>query len=119
MKFKVYYMKPGWFREGIMGARPDLNDLEKTHIHVRDLEGPSIVSNTNELERIYRIMQAEVWSPNGEARELIESLGLRHTSMSVGDVVVVEGGGPELKAGTYMVAGMGFTRLEPEGVDNI
>jgi len=31
-------------------------------------------------------MQGEIWSPNGEARPLIESLGLSHTSMSVGDV---------------------------------
>lgn len=34
-------------------------------------------------------MQGENWSPNGEARDLIRSLGLHHTSMSVGDVLVV------------------------------
>jgi hypothetical protein len=32
-------------------------------------------------------MQGEVWSPNGEARELILSKGLEHTSMTVGDVI--------------------------------
>ena len=36
-------------------------------------------------------MQGEKWSPKGEARELIKSKGLRHTSMSVGDVMVVNG----------------------------
>ena len=30
-------------------------------------------------------MQGEFWSPRGEARPLIRSLGLHHTSMSVGD----------------------------------
>jgi hypothetical protein len=32
-------------------------------------------------------LQGEVWSPNGEQREYIESLGLSHTSMSVGDIL--------------------------------
>ena len=39
------------------------------------------------LEDVYYKMQGEVWSPNGEARELIQSLGLSHTSMNVGDVI--------------------------------
>jgi len=32
-------------------------------------------------------MQGMNWSPYGEARELIRSKGLKHTSMSVGDVI--------------------------------
>jgi hypothetical protein len=39
------------------------------------------------LEDVFKKMQGEEWSPNGEARELILSKGVRHTSMSVGDVV--------------------------------
>jgi hypothetical protein len=35
----------------------------------------------------YYLMQGEVWSPQGEARTLIAGLGLKHTSMSVGDVL--------------------------------
>lgn len=38
---------------------------------------------------LYIAMQGEAWSPKGEANSLIERLGLCHTSMSVGDVVVV------------------------------
>jgi hypothetical protein len=38
------------------------------------------------------MMQGEQWSPNGEARELIRSLGLSHASMSIGDVVEDEHG---------------------------
>ena len=39
------------------------------------------------LDQIYNLMQGEVWSPNGEGRELIQSLGLNHTSMSMGDII--------------------------------
>ncbi|MCP3927282.1 MAG: hypothetical protein GY714_32385 [Desulfobacterales bacterium] len=41
----------------------------------------------NDMEEIFLYMQGEVWSPAGEARELIRALGLVHTSMSVGDVI--------------------------------
>lgn len=41
----------------------------------------------DDLESVYFHQQGENWSPNGEARGLIESKGLHHTSMSVGDVV--------------------------------
>lgn len=40
-----------------------------------------------DLEDVYFTMQGENWSPNGEAREAIQELGLSHTSMSIGDVV--------------------------------
>lgn len=40
-----------------------------------------------ELENIFRECQGEIWSPYGEARDLINALGLTHTSMSVGDVI--------------------------------
>jgi hypothetical protein len=42
-------------------------------------------------EKIFVLLQGEVWSPSGEAREMIRGKGLNHTSMSVGDVVVVDG----------------------------
>jgi len=38
---------------------------------------------------LFGSMQGNFWSPSGEARELIRSLELHHTSMSVGDVLVV------------------------------
>jgi len=41
----------------------------------------------SDLDSVYTQMQGEIWSPNGEARQLIKSLGLSHTSMSVGDVI--------------------------------
>jgi hypothetical protein len=39
------------------------------------------------LEKVFYRMQGEVWSPNGEAKDLIMSLGVQHTSMSTGDIV--------------------------------
>lgn len=44
------------------------------------------------LDDAFRLMQGENWSPNGEARELLQALGLNHTSMSVGDVLRDEEG---------------------------
>jgi hypothetical protein len=46
----------------------------------------------NHLDEVFTKMQGEIWSPNGEARELIQSKGLSHTSMSVGDLVVDDQG---------------------------
>jgi len=40
-------------------------------------------------ELTYHFMQGEVWSPLGEARQLITECGLKHTSMSVGDIMIV------------------------------
>jgi hypothetical protein len=42
----------------------------------------------DELEEVFFTMQGENWSPHGEAREMILSLGVRHTSMSVGDLAL-------------------------------
>lgn len=88
MRFQVWYMKPEFFRDGIMGHKwlvernqvPDLTNLEKTHVLLREIEAGG-------LEDAFRIQQGEIWSPNGEARPLIEEKGLRHTSMSVGDII--------------------------------
>lgn len=80
---EIWYMKPEWFRQGITGqAFPDPANLEATHVKVA-----SIRDQDQDRGLIFHNMQGEVWSPKGEARELIESLGLGHTSMSVGDVL--------------------------------
>jgi hypothetical protein len=82
-KFDVWYMRPSFFCEGILGIVPV--DLSKTHEYLKTVEAKS-------LEEVYSMMQGEIWSPNGEARELILSKGLEHTSMSIGDVAVDENG---------------------------
>lgn len=97
-KYDIWYMRPDWFRDGIMGELPDVNNLEKTHIFLKSVEVPE---GPGALEIVYRAMQGESWSPNGEARPLIEEKGLGHTSMSVGDVAVQDGR-------AYLVRAFGF-----------
>jgi len=80
---------------------PTPETLPKTHVLL------GAISET-ELERIFYLMQGDVWSPEGNARELIRSKGLRHTSMSVGDVVQR---GKKL----WMVAGTGFEQIAGPG----
>lgn len=56
-------------------------DLKKNFRYVTTIKADTI-------EQVFSRMQTENWSPKGEARELIASLGLVHTSMSVGDIVI-------------------------------
>ena len=76
--FAVFYMRVSSFPEVSPFAR-DL--LPTTHRFIRVVE-------CDRIEYVYDLMQGEVWSPHGEARALIESAGVRHTSMSIGDVAL-------------------------------
>ena len=105
MNFAIHYMRPEWFRNGISYQKPDPRNLDATHIHLMDIE----VDGTEPLEKAYHRMQGEVWSPNGEARDLISSKGLQHTSMSVGDVIVNKDSGE-----VYVVAQFGFDWLNSQ-----
>lgn len=87
--YNVWYMRPEHFRAGICGALPAY-DLS-THVKVEEIKIDYAHSLKGMLDFIYMQQQAENWSPNGEARALIESLGLEHTSMSIGDVVEHDG----------------------------
>jgi hypothetical protein len=64
-----------------MRAMPDTREeLEERFKLVKEVKAHS-------LEKVYYHMQGEIWSPNGEAKPIIERLGLRHTSMSVSDII--------------------------------
>jgi len=105
-KCEIWYMRPEYFGQGILGveycqqagALPNIRNLEATHVHLKDLD------NYRDLENVWIYMQGEVWSPNGEARDLIKSKGLAHTSMSVGDIIIADGH-------IWMVDNMGFELL--------
>lgn len=57
-------------------------------------------------ENAWVFMQGENWSPRGEARGLILDLGLRHTSMSVGDII------EDMETGeVWMVDFSGFKKI--------
>jgi len=90
MKYNIWYMKPEFTRWGMLGylylknqgKLPSPLLPEETHVFVKTLDVPE----GQNLDYIFREMQGEVWSPNGEARELIRSKGLDHTSMCIGDM---------------------------------
>lgn len=77
----VWYRKN--FTDNVLNAISKISkeSIEKTHIKLGEIAGHE------NFEEIFNAMQGETWSPNGEARELIKSLGLDHTSMSVGDII--------------------------------
>lgn len=96
----VYYQKK-WGLE--IPSEITLSEFTFYYCHVRSM----IASGLNE---VYHDMQGEIWSPNGEQREYIKSLGLLHTSMSVGDVVY-----SVKKNKYYKVAPIGFEELRIVG----
>ena len=105
MKFVVFYKKEpspvlgpfSMFDERDLPT--DIEDFYARWVKVRELHARG-------MEEVFMEMQGEMWSPNREARPLIRKLGLKHTSMSVGDIVLV----PE-KNELHLVADLGFTKV--------
>ena len=99
-RWRVWYMRPAYFSTFISGEKPPMREtLMQTHRALRCVDVPT-------MEQVFGYMQGENWSPNGEARPLIEQKGLKHTSMSVGDVI------EDLETGKfYACAFVGFTEL--------
>ena len=73
--------------------------LYTKNLRDRQFDLPGILDIFDEYEMVesefrgskndaFHTFQGEVWSPKGEARFLIQALGLSHTSMSVGDVLI-------------------------------
>jgi len=82
----LYARQPTFHPSGALGtSRLTAAAMQSTHVRLCEVEADS-------LDNAWRQMQAEHWSPNGEARPLLERLGLGHTSMSVGDVIRDEDG---------------------------
>ena len=77
----LYARQPTFHPSGAFGTpRLKMSTMQSTLARLSEVEADS-------LDDAWRQMQAENWSPNGQARALLESLGLTHTSMSVGDVI--------------------------------
>jgi len=90
-QYRVYYSKSDNFHRFATGGEvPDKNKLKETHVMLK-----TIIADG--LDDVFHQMQGEIWSPNGEARELIQMKGLSHTSMSVGDVL------EDIKEGKFFV----------------
>jgi hypothetical protein len=94
-KWFVYYRKDSTMREwGKCGETGFIAFYNHTYncCEVADLFAFVGMQWAEDKDHVFATMQGEVWSPNGEARDLIRGLGLRHTSMSVGDLVMDEQG---------------------------
>ena len=77
----LYARQPTFHPSGALGTpRLTIAAMQSSHELLCEVVADS-------LDDAWRQMQAEHWSPNGEARPLLRRLGLSHTSMSVGDVI--------------------------------
>lgn len=81
-----YHRSPTFLDSGLNGTtRLVTSDIPHTHAFVTTV-------NAEGLDDVYHQLQAEWWSPNGEAKSIIESAGVSHTSLSIGDVVCDDNG---------------------------
>jgi len=100
---EIWFMKPSHFTQFITGLdTPTIKALPQTHVLLGKVR-------ETKPEKLYRILQGDSWSPNGEANALILAKGLHHTSISIGDVLKI--GGKHYVVGSY-----GFKELN-EDVD--
>ena len=104
-KVQIWYWKQRFSMEALsmhnnlfLEAVRKNNDLTKTHVHLGNIDA-------SDPEDAYAKMQGEFWSPNGEAYNFISQKGVGHTTMSLGDVVVM----PDGKR--LMVASIGFVEI--------
>lgn len=107
-KLEVWYMQPDFFPFGLQGARPnnDPDNLLWTHIKLGSIPDCNVEKHGEAtLDQMYMELQGERWSPKGEACDLIQSKGLRHTSMSIGDCFRLPNGD------VWIVAREGFKRV--------
>jgi len=75
--FRVWYAIKPTFK---FNDKLTVENLPETHAFV------CLVLAEN-MEEAFCKMQADSWSPKGEASSIIRRMGLKHTSMSVGDVL--------------------------------
>lgn len=89
----IYYCKDEYARDFMFGdfAAFDKSNPEKTHTLLGYVSYNFDLYMDAQAARniLYRELQGEFWSPNGEANSLIRSKGLSHTSMSVGDIIKI------------------------------
>ncbi|MFN8467276.1 MAG: hypothetical protein U0X20_17090 [Caldilineaceae bacterium] len=117
--FRIWYMTPAlktYLHRNQAGLHTDsnANGLTKTLIPYTH-RCVDVLHNVTDwprgqtnavLQAIYDWFQGENWSPNGEAKPLIEALQLEHTSMSTGDVIEHVNSNR-----LWMVANFGFTEI--------
>jgi hypothetical protein len=92
----IWYSKTATFRDFSLGvdfARKlgklptGINGVKRSHTILGKIKGPGGKIDNVSLETIFKTLQGEIWSPQGEARNLIKKSKTSHTSMSIGDIV--------------------------------
>jgi hypothetical protein len=108
-KFFIYYRKNPTFRPygGFQGENRIIAFFNPQDgcIEISDEYAFVAMQWGEDMGDVWHTMQGEIWSPNGEARDLIRGLGLQHTSMSVGDLIVDDEGC------VFEVANVGFKEI--------
>jgi hypothetical protein len=101
---EVWYQRAISFHGFTTGDDPPFelaaDDLERTHVRLGVVAYPD--GTLPHLEWLWKELQGEFYSSEGEARPLIAAAGLHHTSMSTGDLFVL----PDDDA--FVVAFVGF-----------
>ncbi len=84
-KNKGYYPYWDWnkMQKDFDFTKVSRKELEKTHVMLGKI-------SLCDFTEAFDLLQGMFWSPDGEANELIKSKGLGHTSMSVGDLVILD-----------------------------
>lgn len=92
-KTQVWYYKRSESRDFGMGSFglersgkwPSVEDLSLTHVLIGHV-------SENNPGKVFEMMQGEYWSPDGEASTMPALRMAGHTSMSVGDIIVLPNG---------------------------
>jgi hypothetical protein len=87
---EIWYWKEDFARDAMMGAKfmakqgvmPTPDSVPNNYVLIGKIR------ETNP-DKIFHMMQGEIWSPEGQARNMIRASGTGHTSMSVGDIIHV------------------------------
>lgn len=90
---QIWYQKPDMFVSRDYDTI-DPGNLISTHVLLQNMENISVPINWSHnevLSDMFVAFQGENWSPNGEMRDFIREKQLGHTSMSVGDIIVIDG----------------------------
>lgn len=84
--------------------KPRLSELSQSHVLIGSVAESNFVT-------LFHMMQAEMWQPMGSppgspARLFLQARGAEHSSMSVGDCIVMQGRG-------WMCKSVGWEPLDP------
>jgi len=87
---QIWYWKENFGHEMMKGYEvlkkenklPDPANLSATHVLIGN------IAETNP-DKVFSMMQAEVWSPKDQAQDMINKLGVGHAGMTNGDIIVI------------------------------